>query len=293
MRVVSRTKLASRLIERLAAIPIAIIFIIISVTLAEASPSAQSAAEGATIFKQKCTACHTIGGGVLVGPDLKGVTTRRSQDWLTRWISGPDKMLAAQDPTALQLYQQFNNIPMPNLGLTSAQVSSLIAYLAAPETAAQTAATPTGAATLMVGNPTTGGQIFTGAIHLKNGGPPCLACHNIAGIGSLGGGALGPDLTGAFTKYGGDVGLANFLATTPTITMNAVWTRQPFTPQEQADLREYLKQAANAALPAQTTTLVFGLAAGGCIILLAAAQLTWRKRLSGVRRPLVERMTRS
>lgn len=288
-----RTKNPGRLSGRLAAIPIAILFIIISVTLAEARPSAQSAAEGALIFKQKCTACHTIGGGVLVGPDLKGVTTLRSQDWLTRWISAPDKMLAAQDPTALQLYQQFNNIPMPNLGLTSAQVSSLIDYLAAPETAAQPAATPTGAANLTAGNPAAGKQIFTGVLHLKNGGPPCFACHNIAGIGSLGGGALGPDLSGAFTKYGGDVGLANFLATTPTITMNAIWTRQPLTAQEQADLREFLKQASNAAPPAQTAGLVSGLAAGGCIILLAAAQLTWRKRLPGVRRPLVERMTRS
>lgn len=31
----------------------------------------QSAEEGEQIFKQKCAGCHTIGGGRLVGPDLK------------------------------------------------------------------------------------------------------------------------------------------------------------------------------------------------------------------------------
>ncbi len=27
-----------------------------------------------------CKACHTIGGGKLIGPDLKGVTERRDED---------------------------------------------------------------------------------------------------------------------------------------------------------------------------------------------------------------------
>ena len=118
-----------------------------------------------------------------------------------------------------------------------------------------------------------------------------MVCHNIAGLGSLGGGTLGPDLTGAFNKYGGDAGMAKFLATTPTLTMSAVWSPQPLTPQEQADLREFLKQASNAVPPAPQTVLLLGLAAAGAILLLAAAQITWRKRLVAVRQPLVSRKT--
>ena len=49
-------------------------------TLARAAPTAQDAAQGQAIFVQKCASCHTIGGGKLVGPDLKGVTATRPRD---------------------------------------------------------------------------------------------------------------------------------------------------------------------------------------------------------------------
>ena len=72
----------------------------LSTFVAAALPAAQTAAQGEAIFNQKCTGCHTIGKGRLVGPDLEGVTARRSQDWLVQFISSPDKMIAAKDPRA-------------------------------------------------------------------------------------------------------------------------------------------------------------------------------------------------
>ncbi|HBY92431.1 MAG: cytochrome c [Ardenticatenaceae bacterium] len=264
-----------------------------TVYLAEAAPPAQSAAEGQTLFQQKCTACHTIGAGRLVGPDLKEVTTRRDRDWLVRWISGPDRMLAQKDPIATQLLQENNGVPMPNLALTQAQVASLIAYLetqaqpgaSAQPAGAQPAAQP--AANLLSGDALRGKALFTGVTRFQNGGPPCMACHSVAGIGALGGGALGPDLTPAFNKYG-EAGLANFLATVPLPTMNAVWSRQPLAPQEQADLRVFLQQAV-----AQRSTQAVGqlalLAVAGAVVLLALAQLYWRRRLTAIRRPMVKR----
>ena len=108
---------------------------------ASAAPvPAQLAEEGQTLFQQQCASCHTIGSGKLVGPDLLGVTQRRDPEWLRRWILAPDKMLAEGDPTATQLLQEYNNVPMPNLGLTEQQVEALIAYL-------QTGAGPTATAT--------------------------------------------------------------------------------------------------------------------------------------------------
>jgi cytochrome c2 len=84
--------------------------------------------EGKELFQSKgCTGCHTIGKGKLVGPDLKGVTQRRSEDWLKKWIKSPDTMILT-DPTAKELLKQYLT-PMPNLGLTDEEVNALISYL--------------------------------------------------------------------------------------------------------------------------------------------------------------------
>ena len=45
----------------------------------EISSKAEDIAKGEATFVSKgCNACHKIGGGKLVGPDLLGVTSRRS-----------------------------------------------------------------------------------------------------------------------------------------------------------------------------------------------------------------------
>ena len=270
-------------------------FIVFAYTV-DAAPPAQSPQEGQQIFQEKCVGCHTIGKGKLVGPDLQGVTQKQTKAWLTQWISAPDKMLAAKDPIAMQLFSEYNNIAMPNMGLTDAQVASLIAYLET-QTGASTPAAPTAqpqpqtqpAPAALVGDPAVGKALFTGAQHLQNGGPPCMGCHSVGGIGALGGGALGPDLTGAYAKYNGDAGLTAFLNSVPTVTMNAVWTRQPLTAQEQADLVAFLKQAAVTARPIDAVGQLAALAVVGMIVLLVIAQLYWRKRLVAVRRPMVLR----
>jgi cytochrome c oxidase subunit II len=85
--------------------------------------------EGASaLFQQKCAVCHTIGGGKRVGPDLRGVTDRRQTDWLVRWITGPDQMLADKDPIAVGLLAESGQIPMPNLAITEPQARALIDY---------------------------------------------------------------------------------------------------------------------------------------------------------------------
>ena len=90
---------------------------------------ASSAQDAASLFQAQCAACHTIGGGDGVGPDLEGVTTRRDRDWLVRWITDPPAMIDEGDPIALQLLEDFNNVPMPALGLSADEVESLVAYL--------------------------------------------------------------------------------------------------------------------------------------------------------------------
>jgi cytochrome c551/c552 len=88
---------------------------------------------GQQIFQSLCAACHTIGKGKLIGPDLKGVTLRREEGWLKRQIKEPDQLLAENDPIAMQLLQESNNVPMVPLGLEDAQVEAVIAYLQSTE----------------------------------------------------------------------------------------------------------------------------------------------------------------
>lgn len=84
--------------------------------------------EGKQLFQMRCATCHTIGEGVRVGPDLRGVTERRELAWLQRFILQPDQVIKAGDPIAVALLKEFS-IPMPNLGLTASQVEAIIEYL--------------------------------------------------------------------------------------------------------------------------------------------------------------------
>ena len=86
---------------------------------------------GESLFVKACAGCHTVGNGNRVGPDLKGVTSRRGRDWLTRFISEPDKMRAEHDPIALALMEQFKGVRMPNLQISENDAGDLIAFLEA------------------------------------------------------------------------------------------------------------------------------------------------------------------
>ena len=80
-------------------------------------------------FQSRCGACHTIGDGDRVGPDLAGVTTRRDRTWLARYLAEPDRMRAEGDPIATALFAKYNNVPMPNLRLSGIEVAGLLSYL--------------------------------------------------------------------------------------------------------------------------------------------------------------------
>ena len=86
---------------------------------------------GEDLYNTRCMACHTIGQGDKLGPDLLGVVSKRDRQWLIRWMLEPDVMLKEKDPLAMALYTQYNNVPMPNVKLTQQQVLDLIQYMQA------------------------------------------------------------------------------------------------------------------------------------------------------------------
>jgi hypothetical protein len=113
-----------------------------------------------------------------------------------------------------------------------------------------------------------------------------MACHSIAGIGALGGGALGPDLTGALGKYG-DTGINSVLATLPFPTMNPIFSKAPLTPDEQAYLKAFFQAASVAERPVEAVGQLSILAVVGAAILILIAHFFFSRRLAQVRRPMV------
>ena len=91
--------------------------------------------KGQYIFATHCAACHTIGHGDKIGPDLLGVSNVRDRAWLTRFILRPDQMIAEGDPTALELFKKYKQVNMPNLRLVDAEIKALLDYMEAQSTA--------------------------------------------------------------------------------------------------------------------------------------------------------------
>lgn len=97
------------------------------------SKSPADIARGQEVFAEKgCTACHKVGGGKLVGPDLKGVTARRDEIWIKRMILRPDVMIK-EDELAKKLFVE-HLTPMPNQNVDPAsELPPLMAYLKSVE----------------------------------------------------------------------------------------------------------------------------------------------------------------
>jgi cytochrome c551/c552/cytochrome c553 len=76
-----------------------------------------------------CKACHTIGGGKLVGPDLQGVTERYDEAWLIKFIQNSQELINSGDPIAVKVFEENNKIPMPPNNLTDDQVRDILLYI--------------------------------------------------------------------------------------------------------------------------------------------------------------------
>ncbi len=84
---------------------------------------------GKYLFQSRCEGCHTIGKGDKVGPDLMGLTARREQAWVARFVNDPDAVRKSGDPAALELMKRFS-IRMPRQALEREELGALLKYLA-------------------------------------------------------------------------------------------------------------------------------------------------------------------
>ncbi len=92
--------------------------------------------QGQYLFGRQCIACHTIGHGESIGPDLLGVTQARSRQWLLRMIQKPEQLLDEKDPIATALFKKYNGVRMPNTSVSDLEANYIIGYIEA-QTAAR------------------------------------------------------------------------------------------------------------------------------------------------------------
>lgn len=90
----------------------------------------QANPNGQQLFMDKCASCHTTTSQATTGPGLKGVTERRSREWLLSWIRNSQAMVASGDPTAVELFNKFNKVAMtPFPDLADADIDAILGYI--------------------------------------------------------------------------------------------------------------------------------------------------------------------
>lgn len=243
---------------------------------------------GEAIFEGTCIACHTIGSGRLVGPDLLAVAERRDGDWLIRAISSPDKLITEGDPIAKQLVEEYGT-SMPNLGLSIQDAEDVLSYIEAKGMQTSVPSGDQGAGeALAPGDASVGRAIFTGQTRLSNGGAACLSCHNVDGLGGLGGGALAKDLTDVYSRFGPQA-LASVLSSVPFPMMAEVFSEHPLTEDEIGHLVAFLEETSAAGEGSSSNNLwaLIGSGIGGLIVVAIIFRSIWKRRLAGVRQQLI------
>lgn len=246
-------------------------------------------------FKNKCANCHYIGGGKLIGPDLKDIHNTlklKGPDWLVSFIRNPKGMVASDD-YARKLWEDYNRVDMIVPDNMSDEWAKALLDLIDKESkkansqfARAQSKLPAQFSDQQVEE---GRELFVGLRSFANDGPSCLSCHAVQGISAIGGGRLGPDLTQILNKLKGREGLFGWLSSPPTATMQPIFKQHPLDESERIALVAFLDKARENRPEEPAARLNFfllGLAgtAGG----LALCDYLWRRRFRAVRQVLVQ-----
>lgn len=85
--------------------------------------------QGGALFQDwGCNTCHAV-DRKLVGPALEGVYDRRELTWIYSFVKNSSRVIASGDEYAVNLYNEFNNLQMPNHALEDEQILSIVAWV--------------------------------------------------------------------------------------------------------------------------------------------------------------------
>lgn len=242
--------------------------------MAEASATTESlvaeipADAAAALYVAKCAGCHTIGGGNLTGPDLLPASLWPRAD-MEAAIKRMEKNVG---PLSAQEVQELSDL------LLSGGAKDRVA-------AEQQRAAMAMAAKMEPGSPARGKALFLGRSRLAKGGPPCMACHQVNGLG----GSMGVDLTGVHSRMG-QTALVSAIEGANFNMMRAAYANRPITTQEAIHLAAWLAEPEAPSSTAMTfppAPVIGAAAAFMSAAFLVMMTMIYRRRGSGVRARLV------
>lgn len=82
---------------------------------------------GKTIYDLKCVSCHKLTEEKLVGPGWKGVTDRRTPEWIMNFVTNTEEMLE-KNQQAKNLYE-ICLVKMPNQNLTDDDARHMLEFM--------------------------------------------------------------------------------------------------------------------------------------------------------------------
>ena len=85
------------------------------------------AKKGEEVAGVKCASCHKTTDEKLVGPGWKGVTERRTPQWIMNFITNPDPMIDKDPEVQAQL--EICLVRMPNQGISDEEARGILEYM--------------------------------------------------------------------------------------------------------------------------------------------------------------------
>jgi hypothetical protein len=83
--------------------------------------------EGQNTYNVKCASCHKLTDEKLVGPGWKGVTDRRTPEWIMNFVTNTEEML--EKDTAAQKMLEVCLVKMPNQNLAETDARSILEFM--------------------------------------------------------------------------------------------------------------------------------------------------------------------
>ena len=83
--------------------------------------------QGETVYDVKCASCHKLSDEKLVGPGWKGVTDRRTPEWIMNFVTNTEEMLD-KDAEA-QAMLEICMVRMPNQNLSDEDARAVLEFM--------------------------------------------------------------------------------------------------------------------------------------------------------------------